>query len=288
VSDERGPRNLGSSSANVPKMDSSFAQADSAHPSLLPVSDVQLARGPLLRATGLTKRYGRVTALAGVDLELDARESLALLGPNGAGKTTLMQLLAGVIQPDSGTIAWVGLGEPASPQVRRELGFAPQALALYPQLTARENLQFFARLHGVPRARLEERVQYGLALADLENRADRRAGTFSGGMQRRLNLACAVVHAPRCLLLDEPTVGVDPHSRNHLLDAVAQLRDSGVALIYSTHLMDEADKLCERVAVIDRGRLLVVGEREALCREHACAGLGELFLQLTGAELRDA
>ena len=246
-----------------------------------------LAREPLLHVARVTKRYGTVTAVSEIELDVAAGETLALLGPNGAGKTTLMELMAGVLRPDAGQVALAGLGAPSKASVRRAIGFAPQELAVYPQLSARENLRFFARLYGVPRAELDERVQLGLELADLSSRAQQRAGTFSGGMQRRLNLACAVVHRPRLLLLDEPTVGVDPHSRNHLLESVAALRGSGVALIYSTHLMEEADRLCDRVAVMDRGHLLALGASDALCREHACAGLGELFLQLTGEELRD-
>jgi ABC-2 type transport system ATP-binding protein len=245
------------------------------------------AREPFLHLAGVSKHYGAVAAVRAIDLDVAAGETLALLGPNGAGKTTLMELMAGVLRPDAGEIRLAGLGDPSKPGVRRAIGFAPQGLAVYPQLSARENLRFFARLFGVPRAELDARVQLGLELADLVGRAEQRAGTFSGGMQRRLNLACAVVHRPRLLLLDEPTVGVDPHSRNHLLESVAALRGSGVALIYSTHLMEEADRLCDRVAVMDRGRLLALGARETLCREHACAGLGELFLQLTGEELRD-
>jgi ABC-2 type transport system ATP-binding protein len=244
-------------------------------------------RTPFLRVAGVTKRYGSFAALSGIDLSVASGETLALLGPNGAGKTTLMQLMAGVLQPDSGQISLEGLGAPTRASVRRALGYAPQALAVYPQLSARENLQFFARLHGVSRSEAPERVQFGLELADLGSRAEQRAGTFSGGMQRRLNLACAVVHRPRLLLLDEPTVGVDPHSRHHLLEAVAALRSLGMALIYSTHLMDEADRLCDRVAVMDRGRLLALGASRGLCEAHGCTGLGDLFLRLTGKELRD-
>lgn len=245
------------------------------------------SRQPVLRVRGLSKRYADISALCEVELDVASAETLALLGPNGAGKTTLMQLMAGVQRPDAGSVQLVGLGDPRTPAVRRSIGFAPQALAVYPQLTARENLTFFARLYGVPRAQLAARVEHGLALSDLASRADRRVCTFSAGMQRRLNLACAVVHRPRVLLLDEPTVGVDPHSRNHLLDAIKALRTTGVALIYSTHHMDEAQRLCDRVAVMDRGRLLALGACDALCREHGCAGLSELFLALTGEALRD-
>ena len=254
---------------------------------IAPAAQGDRVRAPLLHLANVTKHYGAVPAVSAIQLDVAAGETLALLGPNGAGKTTLMELMAGVLRPDAGNVWLEGLGEPSQPAVRRAIGFAHQELAVYRQLSARENLRFFARLYAVPRAELNARVQYGLELADLVGRAEQRAGTFSGGMQRRLNLACAVVHRPRLLLLDEPTVGVDPHSRNHLLESVAMLRGSGVALIYSTHLMEEADRLCDRVAVMDRGQLLALGARDALCREHACAGLGELFLQLTGEELRD-
>ena len=252
-----------------------------------PSPSADMPKKTLLHVSGLAKSYGRVSALAGVDFTVAVGETLALLGPNGAGKTTLMQLMAGVIKPDHGRVTLAELGEPSNANVRRALGYAPQALAVYPQLSARENLLFFAKLYGVRKSDVEARVRYGLELADLASRAEQRAGTFSGGMQRRLNLACAVVHEPKLLLLDEPTVGVDPHSRNHLLECVAALRHSGVSLVYSTHLMEEADRLCDRVAVMDRGRLLALGECQAVCRAHGCAGLGELFLQLTGYELRD-
>jgi ABC-2 type transport system ATP-binding protein len=242
---------------------------------------------PCVSVRALEKRYGRVVALAGIDLSIAAGETLALLGPNGAGKTTLMQLLAGVSKPDAGSVTIGELGDPRRATVRRALGFAPQALAIYPQLTARENLSFFAQLYGVPREHVAERVRLGLELADLMSRAEQRAATFSGGMQRRLNLACAVVHGPRLLLLDEPTVGVDPHSRNHLLEAIAGLGQTGLTLVYSTHLMDEAERLCDRVAIVDRGRLLALGERSALCEQHGCSDLSTLFLRLTGKELRD-
>jgi ABC-2 type transport system ATP-binding protein len=242
---------------------------------------------PFLIVQGVSKAYGTLVALSGIDFTLAAGETLALLGPNGAGKTTLMLIMAGVGRPDAGSVTLAGLGDPAQPAVRRSLGFAPQALAVYPQLSARENLRFFARLYGVPRAEVDARVHSGLELADLLGRADQRVGSFSGGMQRRLNLACAVVHQPKLLLLDEPTVGVDPHSRLHLLEAVADLRSSGVSLVYSTHMMEEADRLCDRVAVMDHGRLLALGASRAVCEEHGCASLGELFLRLTGKELRD-
>lgn len=240
-----------------------------------------------LRVRAVSKQYGSTLALSQVEIDVAKAETLALLGPNGAGKTTLMRLLSGVERPDAGSVVLEGLGDPAQADVRKVIGFAPQALAVYPQLSARENLRFFAELYGVPRAQLDARIDFGLELADLQTRADQRAGNYSAGMQRRLNLACAVVHQPQLLLLDEPTVGVDPHTRNHLLDSVAALRETGVALIYSTHLMEEAERLCDRVAIMDHGRVLAAGTRDALCSQHGVSGLSALFLRLTGGELRD-
>jgi ABC-2 type transport system ATP-binding protein len=240
-----------------------------------------------LRVRAVSKQYGSTLALSEVEIALAKAETLALLGPNGAGKTTLMRLMSGVERPDAGSITLEGLGDPAQAEVRKVIGFAPQALAVYPQLSARENLRFFAELYGVPRAQLDARIDYGLKLADLHTRADQRVSHFSAGMQRRLNLACAVVHQPQLLLLDEPTVGVDPHTRNHLLECVAALRETGVALIYSTHLMEEAERLCDRVAIMDHGRVLAAGTRDALCSQHHVSGLSALFLRLTGGELRD-
>ena len=214
-------------------------------------------------------------------------EVLGLLGPNGAGKTTLMHLLAGVLRPDAGTIRMDGLDDPSQPRVRRAIGLAPQALAVYPQLTAEENLRFFGRLYGVRRAALATAVADGLALADLAGRAAQRSGTFSGGMNRRLNLACALVHQPSLLLLDEPTAGVDPQSRHHLFEAIRRLHARGITVVYSTHLMEEAEQLCERVAIVDHGRLLAIGATADVLAHHAAPDLQSLFLRLTGTGMRD-
>ncbi|HYD50954.1 MAG TPA: ABC transporter ATP-binding protein [Terriglobales bacterium] len=234
----------------------------------------------------MRKVFGSIVALAGLDLEVRRGETLALLGPNGAGKTTLMHLLAGITRPDSGTIA-VGGDDPTRARVRRGIGIAPQGLAIYPRLTAAENLRFFGQLYGLRGATLAAAVRQGLVLADLENRASDRAGTFSGGMKRRLNLACALIHQPRLLLLDEPTAGVDPQSRHHLFRAIASLQSAGLTLIYSTHLMEEAEQLCERVAIIDHGAVVAVGSTAEVLQHHQSPDLQSLFLSLTGSELRD-
>jgi ABC-2 type transport system ATP-binding protein len=236
---------------------------------------------------GVSKRYGTVIALDGLDLEIRRRETLGLLGPNGAGKTTLMHLLAGVGRPDAGTIRVKDLGDPTTVRARHAIGLAPQAIALYPQLTAAENLRFFGRLYGVRGPELETGVQRGLQLADLEARAHHRVGTFSGGMQRRLNLACGVLHQPVLLLLDEPTAGVDPQSRNRLFETIVELKATGLTLVYSTHLMEEAERLCDRIAIIDHGRVLAVGTTTEVLARHESSDLQSLFLSLTGSDVRD-
>jgi ABC-2 type transport system ATP-binding protein len=242
----------------------------------------------MLQVTTLRKTYGDLVAVGGVSFAAGKGETIALLGPNGAGKTTTVSMIAGLLQPDSGEVLIAGRSlrgdtDPA----KRNIGLVPQDLGLFEELTALENLNLFGALYDLKGAAKRRAIDAALDLVGLTERAKDPTGTFSGGMKRRLNLAAALLHDPQLLLLDEPTVGVDPHSRNHLLESVAALRGSGVALIYSTHLMDEADRLCDRVAVMDHGRLLALGACHALCSQHGCAGLGELFLQLTGEELRD-
>jgi ABC-2 type transport system ATP-binding protein len=195
-------------------------------------------------------------ALAGVDLDVEDREVVALMGPNGAGKTTLLHVLAGLLAPDEGSVRIDGALDPTRPVVRRHLGFAPQPTAIYEDLTVEENLAFFARIQGVARDGIVDAVSRGLAFARLESRAQARAGTLSGGMRRRLHVASAIVHRPRLLLLDEPTVGIDASSCEHLLEAIGRLRDEGTAVVWSTHDDSPIDKLGARRFVLERGRVL--------------------------------
>jgi ABC-2 type transport system ATP-binding protein len=215
-------------------------------------------RAPLLALCGVHKQRGGRAALDGVDLEARPGEALVLLGPNGAGKTTLLHVCAGVLVPDAGTVRLLVAGQqrsPQDPEVRRALGFVPQAIAIYPKLTVRENLVFFARVLGLSRGLLEERVAAALRIADLHDRADDRSSALSGGMQRRLSFACAIVHAPKLLLLDEPTVGVDAESRALIYEGIEQLKREGAAIVCSTHVPDEAARLADRVVVMARGRV---------------------------------
>ena len=227
----------------------------------------------MLTTNNLTKRYGSITALDGVSLTLEAGEIFGLLGPNGAGKTTLMSLVAGLRPPDGGEILLQGEQlRPERIEQRKRLGFVPQALALYEELSGEENLRLFGRLYGLSGAVLRERVEEGLRLVQLQDRRRDQVKTYSGGMQRRLNIIAAVLHRPLLLLCDEPTVGVDPQSRNAIFELLEKLNAEGTTIVYSTHYMEEATRLCSRIGIIDHGKLLALGT------------LDELLLQLPFAE----
>ena len=214
------------------------------------------------------KSYGAVKALDGLSLSVRAGEVFGLLGPNGAGKTTALGVACGLVRPDAGRVDVAGEGSPELPAVRRRLGLAPQTTALYDDLTAEENLLFFGRMNGVPAGELRGRVDRLLSEAGLTDRRKDRVRGFSGGMKRRLNLAVARVHDPQLLLLDEPTAGVDPQSRASLLDQVRALRAAGRAVVYTTHLIDEAERVCDRVAIVDHGRVLAEDTPDGLVARH--------------------
>ena len=214
----------------------------------------------MLAITSLSKTYGKLAALDNVSLSLQPGEFLGLLGPNGAGKSTLMSLVAGLKRPDAGSITLNGTpANTDSSEARRQLGFVPQNLALYDELTAEENLRVFGELFGLNRATLKARIDEGLAAVGLHDRRRERTKTFSGGMKRRLNLVAALLHRPKLLLCDEPTVGVDPQSRNAIFEFLQQRNDEGLTIVYSTHYMEEATRLCSRIAIIDHGKILADG-----------------------------
>ena len=211
----------------------------------------------LLSVLDVHKAYGRFAALRGVSFDVPAGELFGLLGPNGAGKTTLMGVLAGLSEPTSGEVKLSGQSfTRADRAARHTIGLATQDLAIYPELSARENLLFFGKLYGLRGAELDERVKEMLATVELTDRANQRVKTFSGGMKRRLNLAVALVHRPKLLLLDEPTTGVDPQSRNHIFEQVRTQNAAGLTVIYTSHYMEEVQALCPRVAILDHGRIL--------------------------------
>ena len=222
----------------------------------------------MLSIRSLTKRYGTRVALDNVSLDLERGECFGLLGPNGAGKSTLLSLVAGLRAADGGSITLEGvpLGA-ANTQARLSIGFVPQAIALFQELTPVQNLRIFGELYGLRGAVLHERVREALDAVQLSDRRTDRVASFSGGMQRRLNLAASLLHRPTLLLCDEPTVGVDPQSRNCIFEMVESLRAAGTTLIYTTHYMEEAERLCDEIAIIDHGRIITRGSKEQLVEQ---------------------
>ncbi len=211
----------------------------------------------MVRVRNLRKCYETLTAVDGVTFNIGCGEIFGLLGPNGAGKTTLISMIAGLLPPTDGDISVAGHeSRRAGLAIKRALGLVPQELAIYLRLTGRENLEFFGQLYGLRGAALTARIAQMLALVGLTERADSRAETYSGGMKRRLNLAAGLMHNPQLLLLDEPTVGVDPQSRNHIFEGVRELNRQGLTILYTSHYMEEVEALCHRVGIMDRGRLI--------------------------------
>ncbi len=224
-----------------------------------------LGNGIILECRDLRKTYGDRVAVNGVSFSIRRGETYGLLGPNGAGKTTTISMICGLLERDGGTV--VVDGKPMSPSAvdaKAVIGYVPQDLAIYPDLSARENLRFFGQLYGLSGKTLSARVDEVLEVIGLADRANDRADSFSGGMKRRLNIGIGMLHSPRLLVLDEPTVGVDPQSRNAILDTVDTLGGQGIAVLYTTQYMEEAERLCDRVGIIDEGRLKAEGTRREL------------------------
>lgn len=274
----------------------------------------------MLRAVDLVKSYGTKTAVNGVSLGVDAGEMVGLLGPNGAGKSTTVAMICGIVRPDRGTVSMNGKvisGDVSA--AKAHIGFVPQDIALHEDYSTIGNLRLFGALYGVERRLLESRIETALALVGLADHAQAKPATFSGGMKRRLNIACALLHDPDVLILDEPTVGVDPQSRNAIFDNLETLRARGKALIYTTHYMEEVERLCDRIVILDRGTVIAsdtlaglhrllpktprkraeiegvidaetlayLASRDIAVRHETGASLEDIFLHLTGRALRD-
>ncbi|HRO91316.1 MAG TPA: ATP-binding cassette domain-containing protein [Promineifilum sp.] len=251
---------------------------------------------PILIANDLRKSWGDLEAVKGISFSVARGEIFSLLGPNGAGKTTTINMLSCLIEPTGGTAEIDGHAIPGdSLGVRRAIGVVPQEIALYESLSARQNLEFWGRLYDMSGKALATRIDEVLALVELSDRARDKIKTFSGGMKRRINIAAGLLHRPKLLFMDEPTVGIDPQSRRRILDMVKELRDDGMTVLYTTHYMEEAEELSDRVGIIDHGQLIaigtqaeltqVVGEGEVLrlhLAEEAADSAAELFAGLPG------
>lgn len=243
----------------------------------------------------LVKIFGKHEAVKGVSFTIGKGEIFGLLGPNGAGKSTTINMMCGYLEPTSGDTIIEGTSIKAHPrQVKRIIGVVPQEIALYQDLTSMENLSFFGEIYGLSKKERNDRAAEVLQFVGLYDRRNEPVKIFSGGMQRRINMAIAMIHRPSFLMMDEPTVGVDPQSRENIFDTIEKLRDQGITILYTTHYMEEAERMCNHIAIMDEGQIIAMGTLEQLlalrdqnreiARPH---GLQELFIQLTGKTLRD-
>jgi len=221
----------------------------------------------MIQVKALSKRYGDLQAVDRISFEVREGEIYGLLGPNGAGKTTTLSMVSGLLQPDEGSVLYGGVDLATDPLgVKQDLGVVPQEVALYEELTARENLRFWGGLYGLGGAKLKEAVNAGLDLVGLTGRADDKVKTFSGGMKRRLNLSMGLVHRPRVVMMDEPTVGIDPQARANILDVIRDIVKAGTTVLYTTHYLEEAEEFCDRIAIMDHGKILAEGTLDELKR----------------------
>jgi ABC-2 type transport system ATP-binding protein len=248
-----------------------------------------------VQVSNLVKTFGKNEAVKGVSFTIGESEIFGLLGPNGAGKSTTINMMCGYLEPTSGDTIIDGISVTKEPmKVKRIIGVVPQEIALYKDLNSIENLEFFGELYGLSAKERKERAEAILQFVGLYERRKEPVKNFSGGMQRRINMALAMIHQPDFLMMDEPTVGVDPQSRENIFDTIEKLRDQGTTILYTTHYMEEAERLCNHIAIMDEGHIIAMGTLEQLLamrdqtrevqRPH---GLQELFIQLTGKTLRD-
>jgi linearmycin/streptolysin S transport system ATP-binding protein len=273
-----------------------FVEQQRAYPAQIEPSELsqdgQLAN---VQVRNLVKTFDKIEAVKGVSFTINKGEIFGLLGPNGAGKSTTINMMCGYLAPTSGDTIIDGLSVTREPiKVKCIIGVVPQEIALYKDLSSLENLEFFGEIYGLSKQARRTRAEEVLHFVGLYDRRKEPIRTFSGGMQRRINMAIALLHQPNFLLMDEPTVGVDPQSRENIFETIEQLRDQGTTILYTTHYMEEAERMCNQIAIMDEGRIIAMGTLEQLLalrdqsrevqRPH---GLQELFIQLTGKTLRD-
>ncbi len=236
----------------------------------------------------LTKKFEDLTAVDGLSLTVEKSELFGLLGPNGAGKTTTINVLSGLLKPTSGSVSVGGYDVTKEPgEVKKIIGVCPQDTAVFSYLTGRENVELFGNLHSMPKEKLKKKTDELIEKMGLRNDSKRRVGKYSGGMRRRINLVMALVHDPKIAFLDEPTVGMDPQSRRSVWNFIKELKKQNKTVILTTHYMEEAEELCDRVGVIDYGKLIALGAPEQLKAKFKAKNLEEVFIQLTGRRIRE-
>lgn len=219
----------------------------------------------ILEIKGMVKSFKTVTAVDGISLNIKEGEIFGLLGPNGAGKSTTINILCGILHMDKGEVKCFDKDlKKKIRNIKKDIGVVPQSIAVYEDLKARENVEFFASLYGLKGMELKDRAQEALEFVGLTDRSDDLPKNFSGGMKRRLNIACAIAHRPKLIIMDEPTVGIDPQSRNHILESVKKLNEMGSTIIYTSHYMEEVEAICTRIGIIDHGKLIACGTYEEL------------------------
>ncbi|GKX67222.1 ABC transporter ATP-binding protein [Inconstantimicrobium mannanitabidum] len=219
----------------------------------------------IIEIKNLTKKFDDTIVVDNINLNIEKGEIFGLLGPNGAGKSTTISMICSLLHPTSGSIELLGVNaKKNSTEVKKSLGLVPQNIALYKEFTAYENIKFFGELYGLRGTNLKEGIEKALNFTGLSEFKDKKAKTFSGGMLRRLNIACAIIHKPKIIIMDEPTVGIDPQSRNHIMEAVRELNQNGTTVIYTTHYMEEVEALCSKIAIIDKGKIIAEGTKEEL------------------------
>lgn len=240
----------------------------------------------ILEIKGLEKSFKDLKAVDGLSLSVEQGDIHGILGPNGAGKSTTMNCILGLL-PYEGEITFEG-GKSIKAW-NKNIGYVPQDLAIYPELTPTENIRFFCALYGFKGTELKERVARALDFVGLTDVKDKKAGEFSGGMKRRLNMACGIAHSPKLIIMDEPTVGIDPQSRNRIMENVKELNRQGATIIYTTHYMPEVEDICSKITVIDHGRIIADGTKDEIMHSAGMndASMEQIFLQLTGTDLRD-
>ncbi len=246
----------------------------------------------ILKTNELTKRYAGTAVVDNLNLEIQKGEIFGLLGPNGAGKSTTMNMICNIVKPSFGSVEFMGKDfRKNRKELSRHLGFIPQDLAIHGNLKAWENVELFTSLYGIRGAELKKRIDESLEYVGLSERRNDYAKTFSGGMKRRLNIACAIGHHPDLLIFDEPTVGIDPQSRNFILEKIKESNRNGATVIYTSHYMEEVEAICTRIAIMDNGKLIACGTAEELKKlvvdDISKVTLEEVFLTLTGKKLRD-